>query len=157
VSIPGVDARSFYYNKNYVHVHNEHIYTVNDCAFIFDQLQVDVPSEHRRKYVQFVVIFHLLTHGRHMTNYENLKDLFQLLKVESVSKMHWSDTSGWRMVDVMHVVLLEVPKVNICYCPLLLQLMLMKSPRLITHSGCQSIYMWCKNGGAFSSSYVLRQ
>ncbi|CAM6027633.1 unnamed protein product [Sphagnum balticum] len=34
--------------------------------------------------------------------------------------------------------------------------MLMTSPQSITHSGCQSICMWCKNGGAFPSSYVLR-
>ncbi len=109
----GVDARSLYFNKNYVHAHNERIYTINDCAYILDQLQVDVPFEHRQKYVQFVVFFHLLIHGRPMTNYENLKDLFQLLKVKSVSKMHWSDTSGWGMVEVMHVVLLEATKVNI--------------------------------------------
>jgi hypothetical protein len=114
----GVDAGSFYFNKNYVHAHNECIYTVNDCAFTLDQLQVDVPSEHKRKYVQFVVIFHLLIHGRPMTNYENLKDLFQLLKVKSVSKMHWSNASRWGMVEVMHIVLLEATTVNICCYPL---------------------------------------
>jgi hypothetical protein len=54
--------------------------------------------------------FHLLIHGRPMTNYEDLKDLFQLLKVKSVSKKHLSNTSWWGMAEVMPVVLLEATK-----------------------------------------------
>ncbi len=45
-----------------------------------------------------------------MIDYKDLKDLFQLLKVKSVSKKHWFDTSGWGMAEVMHVVLLEATK-----------------------------------------------
>jgi hypothetical protein len=82
-----------------------------------DQLQVDVPFEHRQKYVQFVAIFHLLSCGRPMTNYEDLRYLFQLLKVKSVSKKHWFNTSGWGMVEVMHVVLLEVTKATFVVAP----------------------------------------
>jgi hypothetical protein len=40
---------------------------------IFDQLQIDIPSEQKWKYVQFVSIYHLLTHGHPMTNYEHLR------------------------------------------------------------------------------------
>jgi hypothetical protein len=52
-----------------------------------------------------------------MTNYENLKDLFQLLKVNNVSKKHWFNTSWWRMVEVMYVVLLEVTKTTFVATP----------------------------------------
>jgi hypothetical protein len=44
----------------------------------------------RQKYVQFVVIFHLLTHGHPMFDYESLKELFQLLKVKFVPQKHWT-------------------------------------------------------------------
>jgi hypothetical protein len=89
---------------------------LNDCPSILDQLQV-VFFEHRQKYVQFVVIFHLFTHGRPMIDYKDLKDLFQLFKVKSVSRKHWSDTSGWGMVEVMHIVLLEATKVTFVIAP----------------------------------------
>jgi hypothetical protein len=49
--MPIVDAKSFYSNKNYVHVQNECLYTNNDRPSILHQLQVDVPFEHRQKYV----------------------------------------------------------------------------------------------------------
>jgi hypothetical protein len=52
-----------------------------------------------------------------MTNYENLKDLFQLLKVNNVSKKHWFNTSWWWMVEVMYVVLLEVTKTTFVATP----------------------------------------
>jgi hypothetical protein len=58
------------------------------------------------------------------------------------------------MAKVMHVVLLEVTKATFVIPPSL-QSMLMKSSQSITHSGYQSICMWCKNGGTFPSSYVL--
>jgi len=52
-----------------------------------------------------------------MTNYENLKDLFQLLKVKSVSKKHWFNTSWWGMVEVMYIVLLEATKTTFVATP----------------------------------------
>jgi hypothetical protein len=52
-----------------------------------------------------------------MTNYKNLKDLFQVLKIISVSRKHWSNTSGWGMVKVMHVVLLEATKTTFATTP----------------------------------------
>jgi len=105
-----VDVGSFYFNKYYVHVQNERLYITNDYPSILDWLQVDVSSKHRWKYMQFVAIFHILIHGCFMTNYEDMKDLFKLLKVKNVFKKHWSNTSWWRMTEVMHIVLLELPK-----------------------------------------------
>jgi hypothetical protein len=37
--------------KKNLHAHNKCLYTTNDYPSILDQLQVDVPFEHRRKYM----------------------------------------------------------------------------------------------------------
>jgi len=52
-----------------------------------------------------------------MLDYENLKNLFQPFKVKSVSRNHWSDTSRWGMVEVMHVVLLDATKITFVVAP----------------------------------------
>jgi CMP-N-acetylneuraminic acid synthetase len=88
MSMPNVDVGSFYFNKKKLHAQNECFYTTNDHPSILDQLQINVNFEHRWEYVQSMVVFHLLTHGHPMINYKDLKDLFQLLKVKSVSKKH---------------------------------------------------------------------
>jgi len=117
MSMLSVDAGSLYFNENFVHVQNECFYIANDHPSILDQLQINVPSKHTRKYVQFMVIFHFLIHGHPMTNYKNLKDLFWLLKVKSVSRKHWSNTLGWGMVEIMRVVLLEATKTEFVVAP----------------------------------------
>jgi hypothetical protein len=81
----GVDASSHYFNKNAMHVENEHAFFVASQPSILDQLHVDVPSKHRRKYVQFLSIYHLLTHGHPMINYEDMPSLFHMLNVKSVA------------------------------------------------------------------------
>jgi hypothetical protein len=45
-----------------------------------------------------------------MIDYEELKDLFYLLKVKSVSKKHWSNTSRSGMANIMHIILLVATK-----------------------------------------------
>ncbi len=52
-----------------------------------------------------------------MIDYKDLKYLFQLLKVKSVSKKPWFDTSRWGMAEVMHIVLLEATKVTFVVTP----------------------------------------
>jgi hypothetical protein len=42
-----VNAKSFYFNKKIVLAQNEHLYTANDRPSILDQLQIDVPFEHK--------------------------------------------------------------------------------------------------------------
>ncbi len=41
--------------KKIVLAQNEHLYIANECPSILDQLQMDVPFEHKWKYMQFVV------------------------------------------------------------------------------------------------------
>ncbi len=76
-----------------------------------------MPFKHRQKYVQFVAIIHFLTPRCPMIDYEDLKYLFQLLKVKSVSRKPWFDTLGWGMVEVMHIILLEVTKLAFVVAP----------------------------------------
>jgi hypothetical protein len=35
----------------------------------------------KKKHVQFVVIWHFLKHGHPLTNFDNFKEFFQMLKV----------------------------------------------------------------------------
>jgi len=65
--------------------------------------------------MQFVVVFHILTHGLPMIHFESLKDLFQLLKVKSISKKHWIDGNGWGMVEIMHDILLDSTKATFVF------------------------------------------
>ncbi len=52
-----------------------------------------------------------------MTDYNDMKDLFKHLKVKSASRKHWSNTSRWGMVKIMHVVLLEATKTSFVATP----------------------------------------
>lgn len=146
VSMPKVDAYTFYFNKDFVHAKNEHCYTFANHSFILDCLQANVPFERKQKYIQFVVFSHLLTHKCPMIDYESLKDLFQLLKVKSVSKKRWINSSRWVMVKVMYEILLEVTKVAFVVKFLLLQLLQMRLLLLITPSDYLSTCMWSNNG-----------
>ncbi len=110
VSMPKIDVYTFYFNKDFVHAKNEHCYTIANHYSILDHLQANVPYERKQIYIQFVIVYHLFAHKCPMIDYESLKDLFQLLKVKSVFKKHWIDSSGWGMVEVMCEILLEIIK-----------------------------------------------
>jgi hypothetical protein len=61
----------------------------------------------KKKIVQFVAIFHLLKHGKPMTNFESMGDLFDFLRVHHMPKEHWTNSIGWGMVSAMHNVILK--------------------------------------------------
>ncbi len=67
--------------------------------------------ERKKKYLQFVSIFHLLQQGKPMTNFEACKNLFQFLKVENYPWKHWLDTTSWTVVEAMHGIVLRSIKV----------------------------------------------
>ncbi len=115
VSMPNVDTSFYYYNKKLIHAKNEHAYVAHDQPFVLEKMLADVPIEYNHKYMQFVVLFHLVVHGCPMTNYENLKLLLQLLKVKNLSINHWFDTSSCSMV--MHSMLLKTIKVHLLLLP----------------------------------------
>jgi hypothetical protein len=149
VSMPGVDARSYYMNKNFVHSNNEMQYTTNQ-RLVLDLFQCDIPFEHKRKYVQFATLYDILVHGCPMIDFERFKVLFQMLKVKNVGRKHWNDSFARGMVEVMHNVLLNATKATFAF-------MLMKSQQSIILKGCPSIYMLSKLGRGFQSSSMLKQ
>jgi hypothetical protein len=65
----------------------------------------------KRKYLQFVTMFHLLKHAMPMTNYERMDEqVFTFLKVEKVPKVHWNDSFTWGMANCIHDVVLAITK-----------------------------------------------
>jgi hypothetical protein len=56
-----------------------------------------------------VAIFHLLKNGK-LTNFENLKELFEFLKFVNAPKKHWTYSSEWGMARAMHNVILKQMK-----------------------------------------------
>jgi hypothetical protein len=78
--MPIVDVTFHYFNKNSMHAKNERALFATKCLSIFDWIEINVPSKHKLKNVQFISIYHLLSHGHPMTKYGHMKGLFQLLK-----------------------------------------------------------------------------
>ena len=64
------------------------------------QLQ-EVKWDRARNRKQMQGIFHLLQMGRPMLEYEAIRPLLGVLGVEKQAQLHWSDTSGWNLVDHM--------------------------------------------------------
>lgn len=61
-----------------------------------------MPTINKRKVVHFAIILYLLTHGKRMTNFENISILLELMKVKHCPKKHWCDNSSWGMPKVLH-------------------------------------------------------
>jgi hypothetical protein len=79
--MPKIDVGSYYFSKDFMHAKNEVVFPTHDHLSILDRLLVDVPIDHKQKYVQFGIVYHLLMqYGCLMTNYKNLKPLLQLQK-----------------------------------------------------------------------------
>jgi len=54
-----------------------------------------------------VAIFHLLKHGKPMTNFEHMKGLFNFLKIHHMLRKHWTNSIGWGMATTMDNVILK--------------------------------------------------
>ena len=68
---------------------NEKIYFARGGGtIVLQQLAMGVVQERRKKLVQFRLLFHLLSIGRPMTDFSNLKELFQQLEVPECPKKH---------------------------------------------------------------------
>ncbi len=63
--------------------------------------------EKKKKIVQFVPIFHLLKHGKPMTNFEHMGGLFDFLNVHHMPGKHWTNLASWGMAIAMHNVILK--------------------------------------------------
>ena len=74
-------------------------------------------GEQFKKMVQMSTLFHLLTHGRCMLQYDWLQPLIAHLKVPSCSFMHWSDSSGWVLAKCMFSFVEDAAKVKVHVAP----------------------------------------
>lgn len=61
----------------------------------------------KKKEVQFAILFHLLSQGHSMIEYEGMRALLEYLKVPKLPKKHWSDTAGWEMAESIHRIIKE--------------------------------------------------
>jgi hypothetical protein len=59
--------------------------------FILDIVTFEISQKKKKKLVQFILIYHLLSKGRAMTNFEGLKNLFIVFKVKHILKKHWTN------------------------------------------------------------------
>jgi hypothetical protein len=67
--------------------------------------------------VQFASLFHLLSVGWPMSQYESLEDLFSFLDVPNLSHMHWIDSFGWIMAEFMFDVVKAEIKAEVSIAP----------------------------------------
>jgi hypothetical protein len=63
------------------HVKNEKFFVAKGLDMVVAQLEDGGKAERKKKYIQFVVIWHLLKQGHPMIDFEGLKGLFKFLKV----------------------------------------------------------------------------
>jgi hypothetical protein len=65
--------------------------------------QVNKPFRKRnQKIIQLKSMFHILSHGCLMLEYETMYDLFASLKVPNNPCMHWSNSIGTTFVEFMY-------------------------------------------------------
>jgi hypothetical protein len=103
----GARSQIFLLQSKGYHVKNEKIYTITNRPSILDNdIVAKVPHDKKYKFVQFVVVFHLLSRRQVMINFEGLGDLSNVLKVKHTPKNHWNDSLGWEIVNLMNNVLL---------------------------------------------------
>jgi hypothetical protein len=68
-------------------------------------------GENQYKVVQFFILFHILQNGQPLLEHEYLKPLFDLLKMKTMSKKHWTNAFGWVMGEHIHLQVLKALKV----------------------------------------------
>lgn len=75
------------------HVKNEKLFATRGLDTIDVQLENGGKVERKKKYIQFVAIWHFLKQGHPMIDFERLKALFKFLKVENCPCKHWFDST----------------------------------------------------------------
>jgi hypothetical protein len=65
-----------------------------------------------KKNLQFVAILYLLTHGKLMSDFENMGFLLDLLKIKHCHIKIWCINIWWVMVKVFHTIIMKVPSLH---------------------------------------------
>ncbi len=77
-----------YMNNDTQHQKNEKAYASRGPDSIVELVVNGRKAEKKKQIGQFVAIFHLLKHGRPMTDFEHMRYLFNFLKVNHMPKKH---------------------------------------------------------------------
>ncbi len=83
VSQPSVYVGSYYFNKNLVHMKNEHVYIINSCISILTNSKIMsflTRNENMCSLLQSITFWPM---GGHMIDYKSFQVLFQMLKTKS--------------------------------------------------------------------------
>ncbi len=75
-----------------------------------EQLLGGLEGDFKRKGVQFSTLFHVLSHGCPMCDYECQQQLLRQLKVKNILRKHWSQTTSWEMSEHLHSFVLAALK-----------------------------------------------
>jgi len=89
-----------WWNNDCKYKKNERIYLSLCVANI--QTRVAQGALPKRKEVQMVVTFYLLSFGQPMVEYKCMEGLFKHSSIPKVRMKYWIDTSGWEMVESLY-------------------------------------------------------
>jgi hypothetical protein len=116
-ALQGVKKGDVYFLKSCHHALNMAVFAAKKPISILQQVNKFGSLERRKKKVQFASLFHLLSAGRPMSQYESLEDLFSFLDVPNFPYMHWSDSSGCIMAEFMFDVVKAEIKAEVSSAP----------------------------------------
>lgn len=114
-----VKAGEYYFLSTNSHVKNERIFFAKlgkAGDTVLQQVAEGTVRERKRKNVQFRAICWLLMQGRPLTQYETMRELFELLGVPDFPRKHWSISVGWEMADHLAIVLADYTRQVISKC-----------------------------------------
>jgi hypothetical protein len=78
-----IDVEDYFYCKDVAHAKNEKTYSMRNLESIMTLVQLGIHLGTWKKFIQFVTILHILLHGRPILEYESLRELFLLSKVQN--------------------------------------------------------------------------
>jgi hypothetical protein len=87
--------------KNCAHLINMRLGVQRGPNSIMQQVNKP-PKKGNRKIVQFKFLFHILSHGYPMLEYEKMYDLLANLKVLDNPNMNWFNFDSWTFVEFIY-------------------------------------------------------
>lgn len=87
------------HGKRKCHEKNALLYAARRPTSVLEQIQGCTSAESRRKRVQFATMFHLLCHGRPMSEFTSRFELYKFLSLPDLPAAHWSGNSGWIIAE----------------------------------------------------------
>ena len=89
-----------YLNANSKHQKAKRVYASLPICNI--QIIVVQGNPPKQKEVQMAIVFHLLSFGQPVVEYEHMKGLLEQLGCPKLPLKHWFDSSGWELVKNLY-------------------------------------------------------